>query len=177
MSAYIVENNVINFLIAAAIKYQVYVKVPKIDGRNSDYAYKEVNKFEPEELDALGQVLLDENYRSVNARYRESDKAEKFVFGRSKTDRNAGFSKIELAQVFATVANYEYQASETDDFEASEAYSFTSRLVRKAGESLRTQDENGDFTDTIWGAPEPDITIKPLYEPRFKDFLKKSEWH
>ena len=139
MSAYIVEDKVIRYLIASAIRFDAYVKVPKVEGRG-DRSYDNVSKFDAEELDALGQILLDENYRSVNARYREAEQPKKFVFGRSKTDRSAGFTVINAPQVFETVANYEYQASETDDFEASDAYNFTSRLVRAVGRSLATED-------------------------------------
>ena len=156
MSAYIVEDKVIRYLIASAIRFDAYVKVPKVEGRG-DRSYDNVSKFDAEELDALGQILLDENYRSVDARYKEQDSSAKFSFGKLK---NAGYSldKIAPAQVFASVANYEYQASETDDFEASEAYDFTSRLVRSVGNSLRKQDEKGHLVDTVWGAPDPEYT-------------------
>ncbi len=63
----------------------------------------------------LGQILLTENYRSVNNRYREDDKAPAYDF-QPYTAHLSAVTIIKLCDCF------HYQACETDDYENTEAW-------------------------------------------------------
>src|SRR5665213_1774595 len=80
------------------------------------------------ELEEIAQILLDENYRSVNERYKEDDKAPKYRFAMV----NAAPSPI---QVIKLVQSLEYQSCESKDWETTQAYvicqSIKSMAIRK----------------------------------------------
>jgi len=67
----------------------------------------------PEET---AQVLLDENYKSINYRYKEADKPHKINFERNHVSHI--FNDGEIAKA---VNCYEYQACETHEWHNSQA--------------------------------------------------------
>lgn len=62
----------------------------------------------------IGQKLLDENYRSVNARYSDSDEPHQFVMQR--------VDRVSMVQLIKACHCYNYQACETNDWNETEAH-------------------------------------------------------
>lgn len=85
---------------------------------------------------AIGQKLLDENYRSVNHRYGESEKAPIFqsVY---PTRRHSPIKIIKLCDC------YGYQTCETPDWKDTEAYAIMQMLRERAIHNLPGYDEAG----------------------------------
>jgi hypothetical protein len=110
MSAYIVDNNSINYLVnyleQEHDKYLAYFRyVDENIKTNQD----------------VGQIILDENVRSVNTRYNEESK-ETFKY----SFENYGF--FDPRQVISVCKCIEYQSCETSDWEQSKAYRLITRI-------------------------------------------------
>jgi hypothetical protein len=108
------------------------------------------DKTEAQILQAIGQVLVDENYRSVNARYRgEYGQPHKFVM-------NMGFKhhrKMSAVEVLALCNCYDYQACESDDYETTKAHGLTDYIRHIAIRELPGYD------DAPWGLHNDPKTI------------------
>lgn len=72
----------------------------------------------------LGQILLNENYRSVNFRYSENDSPREF---QPKTIR-----QYKPVEILSLIAGYEYQSCETDDWRETEAFAIVDALKHRA---------------------------------------------
>ena len=119
MSAFIVADAHIDFLVT----YAIGGGPSRVSGEN------------PQEL---GQMLLDQNTRSVNWRYRDNAAAEKYVF-RPFTGLMTPIAAIKLCDC------YDYQACETDDYEKTEAARLVDAIRSKAIRALPGYD------DAPWG--------------------------
>jgi hypothetical protein len=73
---------------------------------------------------AAGQMLWDENFRSVNYRYTEEKSAPAYSFKRN-------LQPIDPIVVLKQISCYEYQSCEHSDWESSEAKAFCSALQGK----------------------------------------------
>lgn len=73
----------------------------------------------------VGQILLDENYRSVNARYGEKEEAEKFLYVPSA-------ERTPLVVIFKAVSCLDYQSCETDDWKDTLAYKILQMIKEHA---------------------------------------------
>ena len=114
MSAFIVDDKVINEILS-------YVKA---NSRREDisealsYRFSQTLKSSltaNETLEILGQRLLDGNYKSVNFRYRETEKAHTFTF------KPTPFSEIiSQVQYFKYLDCLNYQSCEPDDYFTNE---------------------------------------------------------
>jgi len=91
----------------------------------------------------FGQILWNENYKSVNALYDEKDEAPIYQFSRLPGSPS-------LAKIAAAVRNYEYQSCEHPDWQKSEAYA----ICESMRESIVRQVSSGD-----WGVDGPDYFL------------------
>lgn len=80
-----------------------------------------------------GQVLVDQNYRSVNSRYGTSDKPHKYS--------NPPVRRLKPVEILKLCSCYDYQACETTDYEASEAFRIVSALRTRAIQMLDGYEE------------------------------------
>lgn len=100
MSAYIVNDNTINAVLGFADKY-------------------DLDDFDCGDLSALGQLLVDENYRSVNHRYGEGDTPHSFVYSRYTVPATTALQHLSCI---------EYQLCEPKDWETTLAFRLCARL-------------------------------------------------
>lgn len=115
MSAYIVETDTINAICSAVERYGLDLRI----GSTWEHATAAMleaylahgDRLESHQTDVIGQILLEQNYRSVNYRYSEEEVAPPF-----KTDRRREFS---LGEMLGACHNYDYQACETPDYAAT----------------------------------------------------------
>jgi hypothetical protein len=80
-------------------------------------------------LEDVGQMLLNENYRSVNYRY--SDDTEPHTY----TPKGYGY-RLTLAECVQAIACLEYHSCERPDWKESEAYAFCLAFRRKVLEMI-----------------------------------------
>jgi len=78
------------------------------------YSIKKVLEKYNHDFDKIGQILLDENYRSVNYRYSENDKTPKYKFAKYK-------GRISIGQALKALDCLDYQSCECSDYDDSEA--------------------------------------------------------
>ena len=130
MSCYICDMETISVIVKGFIQYG-YI------GRHAQYCADDFT--EPDILNrealrqAIGQSLLNQNYKSVNCRYNEDNKPPKFQY--VDVDINEGL-------VYGCLHCYEYQACVTDDYFTSDIYYslnslenvITERLLRQVGQ-------------------------------------------
>ena len=128
MSAYVVEENHIEYLVSEMCKPRTGIK---------DYFEHDLGVTTPQEV---GQLLWDENYRSVNYRYGENDSAPKFTYRRKCYD-------FDPLQVLKSISCYEYQTCEHPEWSASKVKKLLSRLESRMINILTDE--------KTWGAPEP----------------------
>lgn len=121
MSTYVVSDNTIRAVLGYADEY-------------------DLRKFLCADKDALGQILLDENYRSVNHRYSEQAVPHKFVYGE-------GYA-VSPAQAAQHIACIDYQSCETQDWETTQAFRLLARIRANV---CRKMIEGQDLR---WEAPE-----------------------
>lgn len=133
MSAFIVSNDHIDALITAHLSFA-----------------KELHSMCQAEKNSIGQMLVNENYRSVNYRYGETKQPPNYTFTpvfsyEPRYSRGTGI-RVTLTPValLKLLDSYEYQTCETNDFEKSDAYKFC-RSLRSA---LITQLNN--YEDSPW---------------------------
>ena len=129
MSAFIVNNETISVLVEGFIQYGIdyhanNYKAPK--GWIIDLA---------EVRNAIGQSLLDQNYKSVNYRYNEDVKTPKFEYVPVNIDEGT---------IYGCIKCYEYQACETNDYFESDIHESFKRLqnemlerfIKNAGQKM-----------------------------------------
>lgn len=107
MSAFIVGDKLINIILE-------YLN------RNGKRVYTHNNVFLIDDLDHLtkmAQILVDENYRSVNFRYNENTKPHKIEYSPV-----AAFQELPPVNVLKACNCYDYQSCETQDYHESEAF-------------------------------------------------------
>ena len=125
MSAYIVGNNTINAILGFADEYDM--RAMGVANRNE-----------------LGQILLDENYRSVNYRYDEYATPETYTYSRYT---------VKTFEALQYLSCLEYQSCETPDWETTRAFRLCARLranmVRRLLEELAVP--------RVWDAPSSDV--------------------
>lgn len=100
MSAYIVTDNTINAVLGFADDY-------------------DPDSFDCGDLSALGQILVDANYRSTNYRYSEDDTPHSFVYSRYTVPATTALQHLSCI---------EYQLCEPKDWETTQAFRLCARL-------------------------------------------------
>lgn len=130
MSAFVVDKEHIAYLVEAARLYEIVWYGPEDIQRLS-------KREDKDRLSHIGQMLWDENIRSVQARYPEDTihtmpcKLDDipFEYGHTFTFRDGQITPL---QVLASCGRYEYQACESDDWPETEAYRFIRALEKNA---------------------------------------------
>lgn len=130
MSAFIVSDNTINAVLGFADKY-------------------DLDDFDCSDLSALGQLLVDENYRSVNYRYDESDTPHTFVYARYT---------VPTLTALQHLACIEYQLCEPKDWETTRAFRLCARLRKNMVDRLLS--ELG--AEYAWDAPPSAAEVAAL---------------
>jgi hypothetical protein len=95
-------------------------------------------------LSEIGQILLNENYRSVNSRYTGNDTAPAYKFKRLIHSNTP-------VEILKACSCYDYQACETDDYNDTLAAHIIDAIRRAAINSLPGYDA------APWGLDEPPI--------------------
>ncbi len=139
MSAYLVDENHINYLVGAALSR-------RIGGIHGFYVYHDTENNEPVKLTEenareIGQRLWTENYHSVSYRY-DPDTWPTPLFSGLKC-----VLEYDPVQVLKSIHCYEYQTCEHSEWELSFAHKFCVTLSKAAINSLT------GFDDAEWGAP------------------------
>lgn len=98
------------------------VSKPLIDCLVHAYVTDKWASSEGKDPQKLGAMLWQENYRSVNHRYNERDKAPAYRYERSTV--------VDPVVILKQIACYEYQTCEHPQWEASEAFKFCEGLRR-----------------------------------------------
>lgn len=147
MSAYIVDKNHIDYLLEAAVTFE--------RGRFNWYHNQEQHQlkgYDDESRRAVGQMLWDENVKSVMARY-PSDSPEELPGPGLPTYQyepaNVCWMKMDPVQVLKAVACYEYQSCEHAEWGTSSAQVFVHTLRGIAIRALP------GYEAAQWGAPQP----------------------
>lgn len=130
MSAFIVNDNTINAVLGFADKY-------------------DLDNFDCSDLSALGQLLVDENYRSVNHRYDENNTPHTFVYARYTVPATAALQHLSCI---------EYQLCEPKDWETTLAFRLCARLRKNM--VARLLSELG--AEYAWDAPPSAAEIAAL---------------
>ena len=114
MSAHIVDDNVINSVINFIKMNNRYAEVRY--SHNAFIQSFEINashRDSEKNCQSVAQILLNENYKSVNARYSEKN---------SGTIKYKNEKSITLAQCASNIKNIEYQSCEHNDYYETEGY-------------------------------------------------------
>ena len=132
MSAYIVNDKTVSVIVKA---FEIY---------NITHYSNDCNEFIEKKRQAIGQRLVDQNYRSVNCRYREYDPPHKFAF----TDINLMVNgKLDTGLIVGCIDCYNYQACETDDYWQSHIY----HSLRWLKDTILNQYIKQDGFEKSWG--------------------------
>jgi hypothetical protein len=154
MSAFVVEKAHIDYLIAAGLCFgrphrlkwsDPTTPAPRWDG-GSDTAFEahsaavqaRVRELAPQTADRVGRMLWEQNHRSVSGRYSELQTMPGYEFG-ADTEYAQVLGRfpdgwrwcrvmLEPVSVLKALSCYEYQASETLDWEQTEARAFCDAL-------------------------------------------------
>ena len=130
MSAYIVEESHIRFLVQSALT---------LSHNGMRFGSRRVTD---ETADAVGQMLWDENAKSVNARYpRDSQTVGTYTHHYCNLP-------VRSVEVLKALDCYEYQSCEHDGWESSDAHAFCKALRATATAFLP------GYNDAPWGAPQ-----------------------
>jgi hypothetical protein len=117
MSAFVVSNTHINGLVRVAVSGPR--EATPSPGRSPWYGVQFAGRdVTPDRAEEIGAALLDENWKSVNYRYRESNESPGFVYF-----ENSG-PRLTAVEAIKAVHCYEYQACEHPEWESSAAFKF-----------------------------------------------------
>lgn len=143
MSAYMVDREVVGYLVGCAAMWDMHWH----DGKKSRSAAREDEVL-------TGQMLWDENRRSINARYPDTVENMKDAPGPVGEDYIFKYEDVflrgavEAVQVIKSVKCYQYQACEHEGWKESEAKKFADSLLQTAIRKLP------GYEAAEWGAPE-----------------------
>ena len=115
------------------ISAMLSIMYPRYPGDTIYYYYHGEPHYVNGNIHAVGQLLLDENYRSVNYRYSENNPAPRFFY---RTLR--AYTPVEIIKA---CDSYRYQSCETDDWEQTEAFAICEAIRERAIDSLPGYDE------------------------------------
>jgi len=140
MSAFIVNKSHINAMLQGAMAISQRYNTTHRWHHNGEW-----HELTPENADEIGQMLLDENIKSVSYRYQDSSVTE--LPGQTDSEYLVPFQfhpmgkvpkPIELIKITRC---YEYQACEHEEWETSEAKAFCDSVIDNAIGNLPGYDE------------------------------------
>lgn len=139
MSALILDDDHIDFLVSAVVEYSVR--------RGDDVAARTWTE--------LGRLMLRENYRSVDYRYKDSGSPGwpdgELGLWESYRYRSVEPAQLDPVQTIKVVQCYQYQSCEHPGWGDSEAKRVTDRLLDRAIERLSGMNEAA----WVWRRPAP----------------------
>ena len=128
MSAYVVDYDHIDFLVSAGLNYRL-TWIWDFDQDAGTYKRNELNK---DTARAAGQMLWDENIKSVSHRYQDDLELPGPIdtdgVGIYSLNQNGLFDSIKPLQIIKACDCYDYQACEHPGWHTSEAKAFTEAL-------------------------------------------------
>lgn len=135
MSAYIVSDKTITAIVEG-FKYMDF-QVGLTNPIKQETYYARTNPLE------IGQILLNQNYKSVNYRYNESTEPHEFVMT-YKTDEYGYREDYTLGEIYGCINCYMYQSCENPEWEDTEVYhalhalkdDIAEKLIRKLGDKM-----------------------------------------
>ncbi len=138
MSAYILDRSQIRFLVSVAQLWEV--------SWFHAGAYRRIHRVDEAAAAACGQMLWDENVRSVRHRYPGELELPgpidcDYQYGRHNLAWGFRLGGDLSLQVLRMLACYEYQACETPDWRDTEAYAFCRNLQAHAIRNLPGYDD------------------------------------
>ena len=142
MSAFVVDRGHIWYLVQAAVSRMC--REPRMSWYHEE-KHRTVSSTEREGLAEVGQMLWDENVRSVKYRYDDCDELPGPIGCDYQYGRHNGCAlprlRVEPVQVLKACDCFEYQSCEHPGWEESEAHSFLEALRRKAWHALPGYDD------------------------------------
>ena len=138
MSAYVVDPAHIDVLVDAAYQFQGSPQ------NRLQWSYR--HDLRDLTRSELGRMLLDENVRSVNYRYREAENPSVYLY--RPTNRI-----FKASQVLMAIRGYEYQACEATEWQESEAFAFCEALRKSVIRMtiLESDDDQWEWNDRLLG--------------------------
>lgn len=110
-------------------------------------------------MDRLGQILMEENYRSVNARYGESEPCPEYRWTPPESD------EWSCEEVLSATRGYEYQSCEAPDWDKSLAKQVCDQIKEACvNKIVRHAEARCDHVEFAW-------VISPGDEPARPDLL------
>jgi len=156
MSAYMVDREHVIYLVKAAISKQLSL----YDGGSIQWFYngeqQQLRVLESmDRLVDIGQMLWNENLKSINSRYPDTIDNPQDIPGPIDEDfiiqptdfRRLNWIEFKPSQVLASIRCYNYQACEHEGWSSSEAHAFINALKEKC---ISVISDKGK-----WGAPKP----------------------
>jgi hypothetical protein len=98
-----------------------FVGAAHVDALLTFWREKARDKPDAKALSELGRMLLRENVRSLETRYRSDDHSEERQQAERYTFRPRGANKLRPIDLVSMCNCFDYQACETDDYECTEA--------------------------------------------------------
>jgi len=154
MSAYVVTENHIIYLVAAALSRRIN------RGAHGRFSWEQVRYpgdvthhiIDAGEMEAVAEFASDlwrENVRSVNHRYpNDLQDPASYCITPHEIDDKLHAWEFDPVQVLKAIDCLEYQSCEHPEWDASSACSFLNRLRRESIATLV------GYSDAAWGAPE-----------------------
>jgi len=129
MSAYICSDRLITGILRAAR--------PLFPGDKGSYYWNGSRHDISHREQEVGQILIDENYRSVNDRYDDESEPHTFQY---MSDAWLG-QEMTPVQMLKLCLSYRYQACETEDWKKTEAHAIVHALMDDAIRKLPGYEE------------------------------------
>ncbi len=135
MSCYIIEIKdmkkiVLAFRQFAVVQHTSGVRIP------GDEEYSDITEIGT--MNRVGQILVDQNYRSYNYRYNETLEPEAFEI----TGQDLMYGKrLTSVETLKALASYDYQSGETPDYYETNAFKLADLIRHYAIEALPGYDD------------------------------------
>jgi hypothetical protein len=147
VSAYILDKDTIDLMVSAGLRGNGYDATLRVFWGGEWHNFSRY-----ENADELGQILHDQNVRSVNYRYDEATPTERYRYSGEGIAQYLGGSVIPWGAVFGACHCYQYQSCETGDYYETLAHAITQAIVRKVCNIIAEQD------GSPWGWSREDAT-------------------
>lgn len=135
MSCYVIDKKDMKKIVLAFRKFAAAQHTYKVR-ITGDEDYSDLSEIET--MSRVGQILVDQNYRSYNYRYKEKTEPEVFEI----TGQDLMYAqRLTPVETLKALASYDYQAGETPDYRETAACKLVEIMRHFAIESLPGYDE------------------------------------